>query len=210
MMSKKCPRCGSKKTAEIIYGYPIMDDEMQQKLASGEWALGGCCVGSVEVNGKSVDIMPTRRCPACKKDFGKAPILLDRKKDTAEDYRDIVTAIRFFIGGYFGGATEVQIQKNELGALVKVAYYRTDDLPVDDRQIAESEWKVIVEKLYAKLYLHEWKKSFKDYDVLDGTQWELEISLTGRRKRSYSGSNAYPAYWKELLKIFRAYARITE
>ena len=209
-MGDKCPRCGSKKTAEIIYGYPAFDEEFNQKLSSGEWVLGGCCIASVEVNGRSVNIMPSRRCFACKRDFGREPILVTKKKDMAEDYRDIVRGIRFMIGGYFGGSTEVLIGKNDQGAQVSVSFYRSDELPVADRQISETEWKKIVNKLYGKLYLHEWKKDFTDTNVLDGTQWELGISLTGRRKRIYSGSNAYPPYWKELLRIFNAYATIKE
>lgn len=43
---------------------------MQEKLDNGKWVLGGCCISCVEVNGQSVDTMPTRRCNECGKDFG--------------------------------------------------------------------------------------------------------------------------------------------
>ena len=43
------------------------------------------------------------------------------------------------------------------------------------------------------------------WNVLDGEQWELEIRLTGRRVRNYSGSNAFPAYWDELKRTFQLY-----
>ena len=66
----------------------------------------------------------------------------------------------------------------------------------------------LVNKLYNELYLHEWKKNYNDPNVLDGTQWELEIKLDGRRKSTYSGSNDYPSYWKELIEMFRPFARI--
>lgn len=100
----KCPRCGSKKTARIIYGYPLFSEKMQKMLNEGKW-------------------------------------------------------------------------------------FR------------------IVNTLYNNLYLHEWKKSYVDLDVLDGTQWELDIKLTDKRVRHYSGSNEYPPNWKELVKIFREYAK---
>ena len=58
------------------------------------------------------------------------------------------------------------------------------------------------------MYLHEWKKSYVDQDVLDGTQWSLEIKLTGGRKRTYTGSNDYPPYWNELLKVFKPFADV--
>ena len=130
------------------------------------------------------------------------------KTETVEDYRDVVTAIKFSVGGFFGGYTDITIRKNDKGAVVKVqktlAY---DELP-DDRQISPTKWQKIVNTLYSQLYLHEWKKSFVDPCVLDGTQWSLDISLTNKRKRSYSGSTDYPPYWNELLKIFREFAKI--
>ena len=57
------------------------------------------------------------------------------------------------------------------------------------------------------MYLHEWKKTFYDPDVLDGEQWELKIRLTGNRRRNYEGNNAYPPYWTELTKLFREYTK---
>ena len=31
-MNKKCPHCGSSKTAPILYGYPILNEETKQAL----------------------------------------------------------------------------------------------------------------------------------------------------------------------------------
>ncbi|MBQ5521284.1 MAG: hypothetical protein IIT86_00495 [Oscillospiraceae bacterium] len=61
--------------------------------------------------------------------------------------------------------------------------------------------------LYSGLFLHEWKKSYDNFEVLDGEQWELEITMTNRRKRTYEGSNAYPPYWPELKALFRPFLR---
>ncbi|MCR4638481.1 MAG: hypothetical protein K5677_04550 [Ruminococcus sp.] len=58
------------------------------------------------------------------------------------------------------------------------------------------------------MYLNEWKKDYVNNDILDGTQWSLDINLTNNRKRSYNGSNDYPPYWNELLKVFRQFAKI--
>ncbi|HAE15778.1 MAG TPA: hypothetical protein DCG51_04435 [Erysipelotrichaceae bacterium] len=107
----KCPRCGSTNTARYIYGYPLNNAEMQKKLDEGKWALGGCCIYSAEVNGQIIDIMPSRYCNDCHKDFGASPVLLTPKKDLAEDYRDIVKAIELSIGGYLYGYTDITISK---------------------------------------------------------------------------------------------------
>ena len=95
------------------------------------------------------------------------------------------------------------------GAQVTIDKFPIRDLSeVSDRQISVLKWEKIVARLYSQMYLHEWKKRYDDPYVLDGEQWSLEIGLTGRRKRTYCGSNAYPPYWKELLKIFRAYTMV--
>ena len=116
----KCPYCGSKDTARYIYGYPAFTEKMQKNLDNGKWALGGCCIRSVKMNGKTIRVEPSRRCNECKKDFGTEPILITPKKELAEDYRDIVTAIKFSIGGFFQGHTEITVKKNKNGAVVDV------------------------------------------------------------------------------------------
>ena len=73
------------------------------------------------------------------------------------------------------------------------------------REVAPAEWMRLLDRLYCKLYLHEWKKRYDDPCVLDGEQWELEIKLTGGRVRNYSGSNAFPPYWAELKTAFRPF-----
>lgn len=60
------------------------------------------------------------------------------------------------------------------------------------------------------MYLHEWKKRYVDYGILDGTQWELIIRLAGNRVRTYSGSNDYPPYWPELKRLFQTLIKDTK
>ena len=204
----KCPHCGGRNTARYIYGYPAFTDKMEKMLDAGKWVLGGCCIYSVEVDGEHVNTVPARHCNDCKKDFGTEPLLIDKKTGTAEDFGDIVTGIKFSVGGYFGGYTDVTITKNEKGARVKVQkMLEPDEHPVD-RQITPSKWRNTLNRLYGQMYLHEWKKRYVDPHVLDGTQWELTITLAGGRKRSYYGSNDYPPYWTELKKIFREYTKL--
>ena len=204
----KCPRCGSIDTARYIYGYPAFSEEMEKKLKEGKWALGGCCMNGVEINGQYVETMPTRCCNNCKKDFGSAPILITRKTGMAEDYRDIVKSIKFSVGGYFGGYTVVTISQNSEGANVNVQKFPDGlDIP-ENKQITKSKWNKIVNTLYSQLYLNEWKKRFVDPQVMDGTQWSLDINLSNRRARHYYGSNDYPPYWPELKKIFGEFAKL--
>ncbi len=204
----RCPRCGSSNTAKIIYGYPLFNEEMQEKLDSGKWVLGGCCIDIAEINGETVSLQPAKRCNACKKDFGTAPILLDRKSERAEDYRNIVTEITLSVSGYFYGGTDITVKRNKNGAYVSVQDFRLAKseevlLKNYDHQLSEAEWNQFIETLYGRMYLHEWKKNYEDPCVLDGTQWNPKVKLTGGRKRTYNGSNDFPPYWEALLKLFK-------
>ena len=58
----KCPKCGSRKIALILYGMPEYDEEMEQKINNQELYLGGCCIS---------DTNPLFHCFGCGKDFGR-------------------------------------------------------------------------------------------------------------------------------------------
>ena len=42
--TKTCPNCGEDRLAEILYGMPIMDSELERALEAGKIVLGGCVV----------------------------------------------------------------------------------------------------------------------------------------------------------------------
>ena len=49
------------------------------------------------------------------------------------------------------------------------------------------------------LHIGEWKRTYKDPLVMDGTQWELDIYYNnGRKAVKISGSNAYPYNYEDL------------
>jgi len=203
----RCPKCGSPNTARYLYGYPVFNERMQKKIDTGKLVLGGCCIHAQMINGQYVNLMPARYCNECHKDFGTPPVLVTPKKNTAEFYRDIVRSIKFSIEAYRGGETEVTITRNEDGASVKAFQFPDVLNTPEDKEITEQKWFKIVDKLYGKLYLHEWKKEYTPTDIFeDGEYWNLTVKLTNGRVRRYNGSNAYPPYWNELKKIFREFA----
>ena len=204
----KCPYCGSKNTARILYGMPAFSDELQAKLDSGKLHLGGCCISGVpDGNGGMINLDPGRYCNDCHKEFARPPYLVSKDHSSAEAYADIVTGIRFSYGGFFQGHTEITIKRNKNGAIAVVSQFPYESKPVPDRQITALRWMRLVNRLYSELYLHEWKKDYDNFDVLDGEQWSIEITLTNHRKRTYEGSNAYPPYWPELKALFRPFLR---
>ena len=126
-----------------------------------------------------------------------------------KDYRDIVTAIKFKTD-YIGSYTQVSIEKNEKGALVKVlsTCIHNEDTSLkynENMQIPKDKWRSILDKLYSDMYLHEWNESYKNSNSPNGERWSLEITMEGRYKKIYSESNAYPPYWTELKNVFMEY-----
>lgn len=104
-------------------------------------------------------------------------------------------------------AMKVKLLDNK-GAIVKVKYIMKEEEEPDPKQITAQKWQKTVNRLYSDLHVHEWKKNYIDPDVLDGTQWHLDIRFTNSRKRSYYGSNDFPPYWNELVKIFREFVKL--
>ncbi len=58
---RKCPRCGSERIAEILYGMPDLSGELRLDLEAGRVVLGGC-----EVTGND----PRWRCIRCSYEMG--------------------------------------------------------------------------------------------------------------------------------------------
>ncbi len=59
---KKCPVCGSKKIAKILYGYTIFSEKLDKEIKEGKIVLGGCIIS---------DDDPTWKCIACNTKFYK-------------------------------------------------------------------------------------------------------------------------------------------
>lgn len=189
----KCPKCGSRKTAPILYGMPAFDEEMKEKLENRKLVLGGCCITGAD---------PRYHCYGCGKDICTPPIL--RSSRGKEDYRELVTSIRFIYGSSLSMPSMVHIKKLRGGSVCLEASSKEGFI---QREITDAEWEKLLNTLYGRLYLHEWKKRYDNPLVLDGEDWSLELKLTGGRVRTYRGFNAYPPYWKELKAAFQPFLK---
>ena len=148
---RKCPKCGSRRVAPILYGMPAFSEEMEQQLKEEKLYLGGCCISGID---------PTYHCFNCKKDVGAPPILLSKHGE--EDYRDIVTSVRFSVGGFFGGYPEVLAIKEKDRITLDVRPGFREPETYLQRLMTEQEWNKLMDRLFSKLYLHEWKKILQE------------------------------------------------
>lgn len=208
---KKCPHCGSRNVAKIIYGMPAFS-LIKKELEEGKVYIGGCVIRNINVKGtdESVNIDPRYHCNDCEYEFGKAPVLLPSRRKMVEShfdfegerYLDIVEGIEFSSSMRMLPMWHVTVTRNDDGAHVTVMKQQIGPLGFEEKQLTPDEWRLLLSNLYEKMYLHEWKKSFSNPSVKDGESWHLKIKLSGGRIRNYKGSNAYPPYWKELKSLF--------
>ena len=53
------------------------------------------------------------------------------------------------------------------------------------------------------IHMGEWKKEYVNKDVLDGTQWSVDIRYNNGEKRHFSGSNMFPYNFNDFLALMR-------
>jgi hypothetical protein len=96
---------------------------------------------------------------------------------------------RFSIGG-FGGASH-EFELGEAGLRYANGMGGFAD-PASARIItpSDSKWRNFIAKLDS-IGVWKWRQNYLNPFCCDGTQWELEVKLGNRSKRS-SGSNDYP------------------
>ena len=131
---------------------------------------------------------------------------LQEKRVIAFDYNiDNIKRVTFKIGGFFSP-------------------WRTYTVHLDDQVVFETEYTIMppLEELskddeeeiiredflseLRELHLGEWRRHYNltryGYFVCDGTQWELIIEYNnGRKAESFSGDNAYPYNFNNLLEL---------
>lgn len=56
-----------------------------------------------------------------------------------------------------------------------------------------------------RCYFIDWKSRYINQNVLDGTQWELNVTFDNGTTIKRYGSNAYPPHWKKLIATFHKY-----
>lgn len=106
--------------------------------------------------------------------------------------------LEFGIGGFITGHKNLRIwtEGNK-----SYKYYKGDFFDPDSeytKEISVEEFNAFARKL-SELRINEWENEYIMYDVLDGTQWNLEYKEVGKHGRIIFGDNAYPDCWEEFI-----------
>lgn len=120
-------------------------------------------------------------------------VLEDSGKDTA------IEEIYFSIGGFHGGYDRYRLVfRGDSAKLITVK----GEKDKEEKALGPSAAKKLEER-FSKLSVENWNCEYVDPFILDGTQWELGVKRQRDRGTMWSGSNAYPPNWKELLSFFK-------
>jgi hypothetical protein len=174
LVYKKCPSCGSKNSAKIVYGMPSY--ELYEEAHKGKVALGGCCI---------MEDAPQYFCRDCKYEWNKNEVI--------DNAYSSISNIKVYVGGYFGPNYEIELdfENNKLIWIEKANLEEIEDSVT--KAIDLDEHNYIIENLKI-IKLLGWKRSYKDPGVCDGTQWSIDIKSDGKTIHK-SGSNNYPRTW---------------
>ena len=107
--------------------------------------------------------------------------------------------LKFNVGGYFYGFRKIEITNNA-GELEIYFKDQFSTLAVETSS-PDDGW---TDKLRA-LKLENWKDSYDDLLVCDGTQWELDYKFSGSELRHIYGSNDYPEDWMKLIDLLEEF-----
>ena len=119
-----------------------------------------------------------------------------------EEFKDKLIRFYFSIGGFFGGYYNVELIKND----TKIKYIFSHSIKgnEDEYEFSEKQLNYFLEKIFNE-YILNWKNKYDNNNILDGTQWKLEMEFKDLPKFESYGSNEYPSNWKMFLSIIYKY-----
>ena len=125
----------------------------------------------------------------------------EQKDHDFNEALDSMSKLVFTIGGLFCGHETRTFTVSDGQVLVDV---EKTMISMDKEEYGPYRKEEFISGIKA-LHIGEWKRTYNDLLVMDGTQWELDIYYNnGRRPTKISGSNAYPYNFddlKEFLKV---------
>lgn len=108
------------------------------------------------------------------------------------------------VGGYFQGLNTYTAQVN--GNVVEISKEKMLNIipPSEEEEASYSRNEFL--ELFANLHIGEWRKHYSTHrfgiEILDGTQWSLDIYYDDDTKCSFDGDNAYPYNFYDLNDLF--------
>ena len=119
----------------------------------------------------------------------------EQKDHDFNEALDSMSKLVFTIGGFFCGHETRTFTVSDGQVLVDV---EKTMISMDKEEYGPYRKEEFISGIKA-LHIGEWKRTYNDLLVMDGTQWELDIYYNnGRKAVKISGSNAYPYNFEDL------------
>ncbi|HYF69472.1 MAG TPA: hypothetical protein VD884_15110 [Ohtaekwangia sp.] len=107
-----------------------------------------------------------------------------------------ITTFKITYGGYLSHSYELSKQDN---ILRYVEFNQFNEVNVFDISFTGAQWTDFVGNVIS--IIQHWKTEYLS-DILDGTQWEVQVEADGTLYSIY-GSNAWPPDYIKLAKLIR-------
>lgn len=127
----------------------------------------------------------------------------------------------FYIGGFTGPYEEYRLDDDWLRYMVSkegcpphMYQDRGAKLVVAEKQMTENDWAALwtrLDELHCDFW--NWRKTYNNPDIMDGTQWKLKIRMGNRFVDCY-GSNDFPggegknSEFNQFVKTLERFVRI--
>ena len=112
--------------------------------------------------------------------------------------------LNFFIGGFSGDNIKIKSNGNELEVEMS-DNPSPNSINFYSYLIDNNQWQEFWDEI-DKQGIWNWKKSYSDNTILDGTQWELHLEKDGKIKKIW-GSNDYPENFDIFIKSINKIAK---
>lgn len=127
------------------------------------------------------------------------PSVLEKKAATFDSNMEHIYSITVTYGGFFGGSERRTLSRED----DKIAVERMSSRQKEpkDPLYEGMNWRDLMEEL-SYIHMGEWKSKYDNSDVLDGTQWSVDIKYdNGTPAKHFWGSNKYPYNFDRFLEI---------
>lgn len=130
------------------------------------------------------------------------PNALERKAAKFDANMEHIKAISIRYGGFCGKTEERKLTRDGNGIAVERSCFPYGSEEDFNAKFYEGlTWQDIIEEL-TNIHMGEWKSSYVAYNVLDGTQWSVELEYdNGVRAKRFYGSNKYPYNFEKFLDV---------
>ncbi len=144
-------------------------------------------------------------CDDCKNSFGREAL-----SDKGIPMVEAVKGLRFRYGDIVSGSARLRMIQEKDGSCVYEVYDANEggiDKVAD--VLSSEEWMKLKESLFQDLYLADWKRLYIPNNdgkmLLENNEWELGIDISWDEVYEYYGYDAYPPYWKDLMKLIEPF-----